>query len=111
MNATDAVLAHLRENRERILGKLVEFASIPSVSTDPAHAADIDRAARWVAAELSAAGPFTVRTVPTGGNPVVYGEWRNAPGRTTILVYGHYDVQPVDPIEKWHSPPFAPTLR
>ena len=62
MMADDAVLAHLRANRDRILAELVEFASIPSVSTDPAHAADIDRAARWVAAEVAAAGPFAVRT-------------------------------------------------
>ena len=74
MMADDRVLAHLRANHDRIFGKLVEFASIPSVSTDPAHAADIDRAARWVAARMAAAGPFAVRTLATGGNPVVYGE-------------------------------------
>src|SRR5689334_14373254 len=102
--ADDRVLAHLTANRERILGKLVEFASIPSVSTDPAHAPDIERAARWVAAEVAAAGPFTVQTIPTAGNPVVYGEWLGAPGSLTVLVYGHYDVQPPDPLDKWHSP-------
>ena len=106
-----AVLTHLRDNRDRTLGKLLEFASIPSVSTDPAHAADIERAARWVAAELGAAGPFAVRTFPTAGNPVVYGEWLGAPDAPTVLVYGHYDVQPPDPIEKWNSPPWTPTLR
>jgi len=111
MMADDRVLAHLRANHDRIFGKLVEFASIPSVSTDPAHAADIDRAARWVAAEVAAAGPFTVRTVSTAGNPVVYGEWLGAPGKSTVLVYGHYDVQPPDPLEKWDSPPWTPTLR
>jgi acetylornithine deacetylase/succinyl-diaminopimelate desuccinylase-like protein len=111
MIATDGVLAHLRANHDRILNTLVEFASIPSVSTDPAHAADIDRAARWVAAEVAAAGPFTVRTLPTAGNPVVYGEWLGAPGKRTVLVYGHYDVQPPDPLEKWHSPPWTPTVR
>jgi len=111
MIATDAVLAHLRANRERIFTKLVEFASIPSVSTDPAHAADIDRAAAWVAAELGAAGPITVRRLPTAGNPVVYGEWLGAPGRPTLLVYGHYDVQPPDPLDKWRTPPWTPTLR
>src|SRR5204862_1739102 len=105
------VLAQLVADRDRILGKLVEFASIPSVSTDPSHAADIERAARWVAAEVAAAGPFTMRTLPTSGNPVVYGEWLGAPGKPTVLVYGHYDVQPADPLEKWHSPPFAPNVR
>ena len=111
MIATIGALSHLRANRDRILSKLVEFASIPSVSTDPAHAADIDRAARWVAGEVAAAGAFTVRTLPTAGNPVVYAEWLGAPGKPTVLVYGHYDVQPPDPLEKWHSPPWTPTVR
>src|SRR5205814_3608190 len=86
-------------------------AAIPSVSTDPAHAADVHAAARWVAAKLAAAGPIAVRTVATPGNPVIYGEWLGGPGKLTVLVYGHYDVQPPDPLEKWHSPPFTPTLR
>jgi len=111
MRADDRVLASLRANHDRILARLVEFASIPSVSTDPAHAADIDRAAHWVAAEVAAAGPLAVRILATGGNPVVYGEWLGAPGRPTVLVYGHYDVQPSDPLEKWHSPPWTPTVR
>jgi acetylornithine deacetylase/succinyl-diaminopimelate desuccinylase-like protein len=111
MIADPGVLQHLRAHRDEIFGRLVEFASIPSVSTDPAHAADIDRAARWVATELAATGPLAVRTLPTGGHPVVYGEWLGAPGKQTILVYGHYDVQPPDPVEKWHSPPWTPTLR
>ena len=111
MKADDPVLARLGANHDRILAKLVEFASIPSVSTDPAHAADIDQAARWVAAEVAAAGPFAVRMVPTAGNPVVYAEWLGAPGKPTVLVYGHYDVQPPDPLEKWTSPPWTPSLR
>ena len=60
---------------------------------------------------MAAAGPFAVRTIPTGGNPVVYGEWLGAPGKPTVLVYGHYDVQPPDPLDKWHSPPWTPTVR
>ena len=111
MTADIAVLAQLRKNRDRIFSRFVEFASIPSVSTDPAHAADIGRAARWVAAEVAAAGPFTVRTLSTAGNPVVYGEWLAAPGKSTVLVYGHYDVQPPDPLEQWQSPPWTPTVR
>jgi acetylornithine deacetylase/succinyl-diaminopimelate desuccinylase-like protein len=94
-----------------ILDELIEFASIPSVSTDPAHAADITAAAQWVARKLAAAGPISVRTIPTGHNPIVFGEWLGAPGKATILVYGHYDVQPPDPLEKWHSPPWTPTVR
>ena len=109
--AGDAVLAHLEASRPRIFAALVAFASIPSVSTDPAHAADIARAAQWVADAVAAAGPFAVRTMPTAGNPVVYAEWLGAPGRRTVLVYGHYDVQPADPIDKWHSAPFTPTVR
>ena len=105
------VLARLQANHDRILAELIEFAAIPSVSTDPAHAADIEAAARWVAAALAAAGPLAVRTIATAGNPVVYGESLGAPGKLTVLVYGHYDVQPPDPLEKWHSPPFVPTVR
>jgi acetylornithine deacetylase/succinyl-diaminopimelate desuccinylase-like protein len=94
-----------------ILDELKEFAAIPSVSTVPAHAADMDKAAQWVATKLRAAGPFTVRMMPTAGASVVYAEWLGAPGAPTILVYGHYDVQPEDPVDKWVTPPFAPTLR
>ncbi len=107
----DAVLQHLRSRHEAILGELVAFASIPSVSTDPAHAADMKAAAQWVADRLRSAGPFEVRFIPTPGNPVVYGQWLGAPGKPTVLVYGHYDVQPEDPVEKWTSPPFTPTVR
>ena len=107
----ERVLAVLKENHDKILARLVEFASIPSVSTDPAHAADMAAAARWVAAELTASGPIAVRTIATKGNPVVYGEWLGAPGKPTVLVYGHYDVQPPDPLEKWQSAPFTPTVR
>ena len=111
MSALDPVLARLASAHARILHELKEFAAIPSVSTDPAHTIDVQRAAAWVAAKLSAAGPFTVRTMPTPGASVVYAEWLGAPEAPTILVYGHYDVQPEDPIDKWVTPPFAPTLR
>ncbi len=106
-----AVLDHLREGHVRILAALVDFASIPSVSTDPAHAPDVERAAKWVAHALAVAGPFEVRTLATTGNPVVYGERLGAPGKLTILVYGHYDVQPPDPMDKWESAPWSPTVR
>ena len=105
------VLARLEAGQGKVLGELVEFASIPSVSTDPAHAGDVARAAQWVATKLRAAGPLDVRVMPTPGSSVVYAEWLGAPGKPTILVYGHYDVQPEDPVEKWTSPPFQPTLR
>ena len=105
------VIAHLEVNRDRILTSLMAFAAIPSVSTDPAHAPDIERAARWVADTLAGAGPLAVRMIPTEGNPVVYGEWLGAPGKKTMIVYGHYDVQPPDPLDQWRSDPWTPTLR
>jgi acetylornithine deacetylase/succinyl-diaminopimelate desuccinylase-like protein len=110
VTANEKVFAVLKESHDKILARLVEFASIPSVSTDPAHAADMEAAARWVAAELAASGPIAVRTIETHGNPVVYGEWLGAPGKLTVLVYGHYDVQPVDPLDLWDSPPFEPVV-
>jgi len=104
-------LEHLGAHRDGILAELIEFAKIPSVSADPDHGDDMARAAEWVAARLRQAGPIEVRTIATGGNPVVYGEWLGAPNAATLLVYGHYDVQPPDPLERWSSDPFAPALR
>ena len=108
---TQTTLDYLAAQHDRILAELIEFAAIPSVSTDPAHRADIDRAAAWVAGQIAAAGPFDVRIIPTGGHPVVFAQWLGAAGKPTILIYGHYDVQPPDPLEKWVSPPFTPTIR
>jgi len=104
-------LEYLTAHHDRTLRELIEFARIPSVSTDPTHRDDIARAAAWVAARLRQAGPIAVRDLPTGGHPVVYGEWLGVPGAPTLLVYGHYDVQPPDPVEKWQSEPFEPELR
>jgi acetylornithine deacetylase/succinyl-diaminopimelate desuccinylase-like protein len=106
-----AALGYLTAHHDRILSELIEFASIPSVSTDPAHAADVAAASQWVANALADAGPFTIQTIPTSRNPVVYAEWLGAPGKPTVLIYGHYDVQPADPLEKWKSAPFAPAIR
>ena len=103
-------LAYLSARHDQILDELIEFARIPSVSTDPRHRDDMARAAEWVAARLREAGPIDVRTIATGGHPVVYGEWLGA-GAPTLLVYGHYDVQPPDPLERWSSDPFAPEVR
>ena len=107
---TDA-LACLDAHRDRALAELIEFAAIPSVSADPARRADIDAAAAWVANQVRDAGPFAVNVIPTAHNPVVFAEWMGAPGKPTVLVYGHYDVQPPDPLDKWESPPFVPTVR
>ncbi|HEX4632600.1 MAG TPA: dipeptidase [Gemmatimonadales bacterium] len=111
MSDLSVVLARLEAGHDRILAELVEFARIPSVSTDPQRAQDVSTAAAWVAAKLASAGPFTVRTMPTSGAPVVYAEWLGAAGAPTALIYGHYDVQPEDPVDRWHSPPFEPTVR
>jgi acetylornithine deacetylase/succinyl-diaminopimelate desuccinylase-like protein len=111
MTVDKRVLNRLAERQEDIVAALVEFAAIPSVSTDPVYAPDVASAARWVAERLTKAGPFTVRTMATDGNPVVYAEWLGAPGKLTALVYGHYDVQPPDPLDRWHSAPFLPTVR
>ncbi len=102
---------YLETQRDRILDDLYAFLRIPSVSTDPAHRSDIREAAHWVEARLRQAGPLAVEIMETDGHPVVYAEWLGAPDRPTILVYGHYDVQPPDPLEQWLSPPFAPEMR
>jgi acetylornithine deacetylase/succinyl-diaminopimelate desuccinylase-like protein len=102
---------YLEANHDRFLAELVEFARIPSVSADPAYQDGITRAAQWVADQLTAAGLEKVRTIATARHPFVYGQWLGAPGAPTILVYGHYDVQPPDPLDKWESKPFEPTVR
>jgi acetylornithine deacetylase/succinyl-diaminopimelate desuccinylase-like protein len=109
MMAAGKVREYLHQHHDRILAELVEFASIPSVSTDPAHRADVDRAAAWVAGQLTAAGLQTVEILPTPRHPVVYAQWLGAPGAPTVLVYGHYDVQPPEPLGKWTGDPFQPT--
>jgi acetylornithine deacetylase/succinyl-diaminopimelate desuccinylase-like protein len=111
MNRLEAVLAHLETHFDAYLLELIEFARIPSVSTDPAFKPDVARAARWVADRLGRAGVPSVEILKTPGHPVVYAEWISAPDAPTILIYGHYDVQPPDPLKKWHAPPFEPEVR
>jgi acetylornithine deacetylase/succinyl-diaminopimelate desuccinylase-like protein len=106
-----APLDYLTANRTRVLEDLIAFARIPSVSTDPAYRDEVRRAAAWVAERLRAAGLDAVRIHATEGHPVVTAEWLGAPGAPTVLVYGHYDVQPPDPLEAWTSPPFEPAIR
>jgi acetylornithine deacetylase/succinyl-diaminopimelate desuccinylase-like protein len=95
---------------EAILGTLRDFVAIPSVSTDPAYAADMRRGADFLAAHMRACGLENVAVRPTAGHPVVMADWLHAPGRPTILIYGHYDVQPPEPLAKWRTPPFEPSL-
>jgi acetylornithine deacetylase/succinyl-diaminopimelate desuccinylase-like protein len=104
-------LSYARSRRRRSLAELIQFARFPSISADPGHAQDVVACARWLAARLRSAGLHRVSVVPTRGHPVVTGEWRNAPGRPTLLVYGHYDVQPPGPAAQWVTPPFTPLLR
>ena len=107
----DAVLKLLADDNGAYLRDLAEFVAIPSVSTDPAHQSDVQRAADWVAQRLRKAGPIEVERWETPHHPAVFGSWNGAPGAPTVLVYGHMDVQPPDPIELWHSPPFTLTAR
>lgn len=93
-----------------IMQNLKDFVAIPSISTDPQAKADVQRAAEWVAGQLRGMGIEKVAVMPTSGHPVVFGEWLKAgPQRPTVLVYGHYDVQPAEPLELWHTPAFEPT--
>jgi acetylornithine deacetylase/succinyl-diaminopimelate desuccinylase-like protein len=105
------VLEFIESHREAFLEELKEFLSIPSVSTKTEHRRDIASAAEWVADCLRGLGMETVEIVPTALHPIVYAESVQEPGRTTILLYGHYDVQPPDPVELWTSPPFEATIR
>jgi acetylornithine deacetylase/succinyl-diaminopimelate desuccinylase-like protein len=105
------LLAFTQTQRERILNELFALLKIPSVSTDPAHVADCRRAANWVADHLKALGCPRVDLLASDSHPVVWAEGPLVPGKPTVLVYGHYDVQPADPLELWDTPPFEPTIR
>lgn len=106
-----SIIQYLDQQRQRHLDQLTELLRIPSISTDPQRATDVQRAAEWVRRRLTDAGCTHAEIHATARHPVVYGEWLGAPGRPTILVYGHYDVQPVDPLELWNVPPFEPAIR
>jgi acetylornithine deacetylase/succinyl-diaminopimelate desuccinylase-like protein len=105
------IVDFINVNRDRYVDELKQYLSIPSISALPQHAADVRKAADWTANALATAGMENVRQIETPGNPVVYGDWLHAPGKPTILYYGHYDVQPVDPLNLWTTPPFEPTVR
>jgi acetylornithine deacetylase/succinyl-diaminopimelate desuccinylase-like protein len=104
------VIAYIDANRDRFVDELIAWARIPSISSDPAHAADMLRDAEHLATELRGLDAGRVDIWPTAGHPAVFAEWMHAPGRPTLLVYGHHDVQPVDPLSEWITPPFAPTV-
>jgi acetylornithine deacetylase/succinyl-diaminopimelate desuccinylase-like protein len=103
---------YLNTHQDRFVAELADFVRIPSVSADTAHVADVARAGDWVADRLRTAGIENVRVLPTEGHPVVYGDWLHAGAdRPTVLIYGHFDVQPPEPLDLWTTPPFAAEVR
>ena len=103
------VFDRVERQRDSYLEQLKDFLRIPSISTDPEYKADVLRCSEFLRGQMSAAG-LAAERIETAGNPLVYAEWKGASGKPTVLFYGHYDVQPVDPIEEWRHPPFEPTL-
>jgi acetylornithine deacetylase/succinyl-diaminopimelate desuccinylase-like protein len=111
MPTTDAAFeTHLAQTQDARLESYKAFLKIPSISAIPAHADDCRRAAVWLADALTKAGVENAEVAETGGHPVVYADWLHAPDAPTVIVYGHYDVQPVDPLDLWTSPPFEPVV-
>jgi acetylornithine deacetylase/succinyl-diaminopimelate desuccinylase-like protein len=111
VSTASTALTYVDEHRDAFLEGLKDLLRIPSISTLPEHQKDVRRAARYVADELERIGLKKVKVIKTAGHPLVYGEWLEAEGKPTVLMYGHYDVQPVDPIELWKSNPFEPDIR
>ncbi len=111
MTEIQATMDYIRAHQAQAVQSVIELCSIPSISTLSAHKPDMERAAAWVADRMGSAGMDKVRVLPTGGHPVVYGEKLGAHGQPTVLLYGHYDVQPADPIDEWDSPAFDPSGR
>uniref|UniRef100_A0A7C1JN62 Dipeptidase n=1 Tax=Caldilinea aerophila TaxID=133453 RepID=A0A7C1JN62_9CHLR len=102
---------YLETHQSDFTERLLDFLRIPSISSLPEHAADVRRAGEWVMTQLRNAGMEHVEMMETGGHPVVYADWLHAPGKPTVMIYGHFDVQPVDPIALWESPPFEPVIK
>jgi len=107
----DTALAYVEKRRNDFLDELKDLLRIPSISTLPSHKKDVRHAAKFVADQMEAIGLRKVKVIKTAGHPLVYGEWLEAEGKPTVLLYGHYDVQPVDPRDLWVSDPFEPEVR
>ena len=107
----ESILEYLEANKDRYLRELTELLAIPSVSTSKENNGDIRRCAEWVSDHLRTIGLENVQVMPTPGHPIVYGEWLHAPGKPTVLIYGHYDVQPPEPLDLWTTPPFEASIR
>lgn len=106
----ESVINYIKANMGVYIDELMEFIRIPSISTLESHKHEMQRCAEFVGAKLKSAGMSCVEIFQTDGHPIVYGEWLGAPGKPTVLIYGHYDVQPVDPLELWTNPPFEPVI-
>lgn len=102
---------YLTQNKAEFEARLLDFLRIPSISSLPEHAGDVRKAGEWVMTQVRAAGMEHVEMMETGGHPVVYADWLHAPGKPTVMIYGHFDTQPVDPLELWDSPPFEPVVK
>ena len=109
MRSTSDVLARIDAEQEGFLEELKEYLRFPSISTDPQYAPDVTRCADWLCGRMKRSG-LDAAVIATDGHPLVYGEWTGAKERPTVLFYGHYDVQPPDPLELWRHPPFEPTV-
>src|SRR5258708_14607499 len=107
----ERVLAFIDEHRADFVKRLDAWVRIPAISADPAHKADMAKNAKFLEEEIRALGPDRVEIWETPGHPAVFAEWMHAPGAPTLLIYGHHDVQPVEPLSEWISPPFEPAIR
>lgn len=105
------ILDYIKGNNDRYIAELNDFLAIPSVSTKPENRSDMERCAKWLVNHLEKIGMQNVKIFPTEGHPIVYADWLHAAGKPTILIYGHYDVQPAEPLELWESEPFTGTIR
>ena len=111
MSLATELETYISEHQQEFLADLIAWLRIPSISTLPEHTADMAQAADYAAEQLKQLGMERVEIIQTQGHPLVYAEWLKAPGKPTLLIYGHYDVQPIDPISLWQTPPFEPTIR
>jgi acetylornithine deacetylase/succinyl-diaminopimelate desuccinylase-like protein len=111
MSFTENPITFALANRSRFVAGLKDFVRFPTVSAQPKHAEDLKDCAAWLANHLLQIGLEGVKIIPTRLHPIVYGQWLHAPGHPTVMIYGHYDVQPPDPLYEWHSPPFEPVVK